>query len=226
MHFSKSLSQNFLSDPNTIRKFVDLVDIEKPLLEIGPGSGAITNELKRRGAEVIAIEKDRRLVEEYGWIEGDILTYDLESLPVCNVISNLPFSVTAPILTRLLPRRDLFGSLTLIVQKELAERMLGKPMGRFSILCQFYADISYGFTISKNCFIPKPKVEAAAVQLTLKEPPKVDEELFFALVKKAFHQRRKMIGKTVGRELVEKAGLDPTLRPERLSLDDFVRLLS
>lgn len=200
------------------------ISCDDHVLEIGPGTGMITRALQKREAQVTAVEIDRRLIAEYGWIEGDILTYDIEQMKGYKIVSNLPFAITAPVLARFLPRRDCFTTLTLILQKELAERMMGKPMGRFSLLCQFYADVSYGFTISKNCFSPKPKVDAAAVQLTLKQPPDVSEKHFFELVSKAFQGRRKMIGKTLGRDLIAKTSLDPTLRPEKLTLSDFVKL--
>ncbi|MCH9609511.1 MAG: Ribosomal RNA small subunit methyltransferase A [Chlamydiales bacterium] len=201
---------------------------EETIFEIGPGKGSVTKAMEKRGANVIAVEKDHRLSEAYGWIEGDILTYDLEQLPKCKVVSNLPYHLTSPILARLLPRRDLFTTLTVIVQKEMGERMVASPgsksYGRFSIFNQFYADVKYAFTIGPNAFSPKPKVESAVIHLTLKEPPQVDEAPFFELVKKAFQTRRKMVGKTIGKTFVVQAGIDPTLRPEMLSLDDFLKI--
>lgn len=229
----KKFSQNFLNDPSIISNVVDLVDVQQgeAIFEVGPGAGALTREMQKRGANVIALEKDHRLVERYGWIEGDILFYDLDDLSrltfsdsPCKLVSSVPYAISTPFIERLLPRRDLFTSLTLILQKEFVERMLGKPMSPLTHFCQFYAEAKFGFLIPKKYFSPPPKVDSAVIQLIPKKPPEVDPKRFFKLVEKAFQQKRKTIGKTVGKEPVEKVGLDPNLRPEQLSFNDFKRL--
>lgn len=236
----KGLSQNFLIDGNIVRKIVTTADIKKGdhVLEIGPGPGALTEELTLRGAHVFAVEKDHifaQALKRFPHVEvydADILTFDFSQLPTpLKVVSNLPYHLTAPILTLLAPRRDLFSSLTVMVQEEVARRMVARAKtsdyGSLTVFLNFYTQPLYGFKVSRRCFYPRPKIDSAIVKLDLKTPPNVDEKSFFQFVHTAFQQRRKMVKSTLGSEmgpLLEILGEDPQARPEELSLEVFLKL--
>lgn len=245
----KGLSQNFLIDGNIIRKIVASADV-KPgslVMEVGPGPGALTEELLRVGARVLAVEKDHALAEalsrldptgeQLSVIEGDVLELSFNELKEkMQMIANLPYHVTTPILTHVIKRRSLFSRLTLMVQEEVARRFSALPgtkeYGSITIFLNFYADVRYLFSVGHRCFYPAPKVDSAIVQFTLKEPPHVDnEEAFFEMVRKAFHQRRKMLRASLRKEYgaekivaaLKEIGLKDTARPEELSLDEFLK---
>ncbi|MFN0064980.1 MAG: 16S rRNA (adenine(1518)-N(6)/adenine(1519)-N(6))-dimethyltransferase RsmA [Chlamydiales bacterium] len=214
----KSLSQNFLIDANVVEKALDIAEIcaHDAVLEIGPGPGAITERLLKRGASVISVERDRDYPATH---HADILEFPLETLPLhTKIVSNLPFHLTAPILAKIVPFG--FQSVTVFVQEEVARRMVAQPntkeYGSFSLLLQFYAEVRYGFKVSKHCFYPRPNVEAAVVQILPKKRPDVEEESFFAMVHKAFQGRRKMLRRTLG--------FGGERRPENLSLQEFIAL--
>lgn len=247
IHPKKGLSQNFLIDGNIVRKIVATAAI-KPgdsVLEIGPGPGALTEALLEAGASLTAVEKDRVYAkalsrfERVQAIEGDILEFDLDQLPKgSKVVSNLPYQLTSPILARLLPRHDLFSSVTVMVQEEVARRMVGKPStpdySSFTLFVNFYTRPLYAFFVSHNCFYPRPKVDSAVVHFVLKPPPSdIDPPIFFKFVRTAFGQRRKMLRRSLkelcgGSETVEAAlnelQLNPLARPENLSLEAFILL--
>lgn len=236
----KGLSQNFLVDGNIVRKIVATAGIQKGdnVLEIGPGPGALTEELLELGATIFAVEKDHVFAEALKRFEtvkvfdADILTFDFSVLPTpLKVVSNLPYHLTAPILTMLAPRRDLFSSLTVMVQEEVARRMVAQAKtsdyGSLTVFLNFYTNPVYAFKVSRQCFYPRPKVDSAIVKLDLKTPPQVDEEGFFKFVHTTFQQRRKMVKSTLGSELgplLEELGEDPQARPEELSLEIFLKL--
>ncbi len=219
----KSLSQNFLVDRNIIEKLIQHVKPGDQVLEIGSGPGAITELLRERGAEVFPIEKDERFVAATNAILGDILDYDLDTLPSgLKVISNLPYQISSPILTRLVPRRDKFEQITVLVQEEVARRYTAKPgsklYGSITVFLQFYADVKWVSKVKRNAFWPVPNVDSAIIDITPKEPPPVDAEQFFSMVRTAFNQRRKMIRSTIG--------IDSNARPETLSLGDWLELFA
>ncbi len=241
VHPKKALSQNFLVDGNIIRKIVQEAAISSGdvVLEIGPGPGALTEALCAAGARVIAVEKDRvyaqalKRFESVEVHEGDFLHFDLSILPKnTKVVANLPYQLTAPILTRLAPGN--FSTLTLMVQEEVARRIAAQPKtkdyGSLTVFLAFYAAARYAFKVSRRCFYPSPKVDSAVITLTLREPPPVDPEAFFAFVRQTFQQRRKMIKSTLKNpqigEILEKIGEDPQSRPEDLSLDSFLSIYS
>ncbi|MFZ0566189.1 MAG: 16S rRNA (adenine(1518)-N(6)/adenine(1519)-N(6))-dimethyltransferase RsmA [Chlamydiales bacterium] len=246
IHPKKSLSQNFLVDSNIINKIIEEAKVQKGdyILEIGPGVGAITQELVKKGAQVIVVEKDSVLaktlfhLEGVEVFEGDILEFPFEKLKrKAKIVSNLPFHVTAPILTRLVPRKDLFTSMTFIVQKEVAMRMIAPPntanYGSLTLFLNFYASVRHAFGVSRHCFYPKPDIEASAVTLNLHEKPDVNSENeFFLLVRSAFQQRRKMIRNSLKKyhdseaiaQALDKMGLDLKARAENLSLEAFLTL--
>jgi 16S rRNA (adenine1518-N6/adenine1519-N6)-dimethyltransferase len=246
----KGLSQNFLIDGNIVRKIISFAGVKKGdhILEVGPGPGVLTEELLNQGACVTAVEKDRKFAHALTRLqtsdqrlvifEDDILLWDISSRlsPSTKMISNLPYNITTPILTRFLPRQDLFDSITVMVQKEVGERMWAKPStkayGSLSIFVQFYSDPIKGFIVEPSCFYPPPKVQSAVIQFRLKKPPEINEGRFFEITRRAFQQRRKMVRTSlkehVPLELLEKGlhkiGKGLQVRPEDLSLADFLVL--
>lgn len=242
----KSLSQNFLVDSNIIAKMIDRAEVTEGdyILEIGPGVGAITEGLVRAGARVLVVEKDPTLartlhrLEAVEVFEGDILEFPFERLKQkAKVISNLPFHLTGPILTRLLPRNDLFTSLTVILQKEVARRMIALPhtadYGSLTVFLNFYSTVHYAFPVSHHCFYPKPDVDAAVMTLNLHQKPYVDSEKeFFLLMRTAFQQRRKMVRNSLRKycesqdiaKVLEQIGIDVNARAENLSLESFLAI--
>lgn len=253
----KGLSQNFLIDGNIIRKIVDLADVEKGdcILEIGPGPGVLTEELLKRGARVLAIEKDRGFADklkrfqsqgELFILQEDILEVDLEKAikqagmdaPV-KVISNLPYHITTPIIAKLLGYKDLFSSIVVMVQDEVARRFTGqkktKDYSSITVFLSFFAKVRYGFKVKRTCFMPSPKVDSAVVLIHPKDPPIENEEeqkQFLQLVRTAFNQRRKTIRSSLHKlypkeivvEALKKASLSIDARAEELDLEEFLRL--
>lgn len=230
----KSLSQNFLIDGNVLQKIVKVADIkpEDHVLEIGAGPGALTEALLKTGARVTAVEKDHLFAEALSRFEGlDVFEGDIRDFPFerlerpVKVVSNLPYHLTTPILVLLMPRKERFSALTLMVQEEVARRMTAKPAspgyGLLTLFLAFYSECSYAFKVSPNSFHPVPKVHSAIVQLRLRQPPPVDEEGFFRMLRLAFMQRRKMLRSSL-RELYPT--IEAQERPEALSLEEFVEL--
>jgi 16S rRNA (adenine1518-N6/adenine1519-N6)-dimethyltransferase len=254
----KGLSQNFLIDGNIIRKIVALSDVQSDdtVLEIGPGPGALTQALLETGAHVVAVEKDAVLAEALERLQNpalqltvfchDILTFPLEQeMPrfimegkKAKVIANLPYHLTTPIVTQLVPLRDIFSILIVMVQEEVARRFTAQPdtpdYSSFSIFLRFYTTPRYAFTVSRNCFYPIPKVNSAIVVLELREPPLCEEEIntFFQLTRTAFEQRRKMLRASLKHlfppqrveQALEEIGQTQLARPEALSLEQFLQL--
>lgn len=224
------------------------------ILEIGPGPGSLSEALLETGATLLAVEKDRTLAAALERLKtperkfevfcDDILEFPIEDTlknylqpgQKAKVIANLPYHVTTPILTRLVTMHHIFSSLVLMVQEEVARRFVAKPgtseYSSITVFLEFFSKPSYAFRVSKNCFYPKPNVESAVVMLELKEPPNVDQEAFFKMTRTAFSHRRKML-RTSLRELyapdvilkaLNAIGKTPEVRPEELSLDDFLEL--
>ena len=231
----KRLSQNFLIDGNIVRKIVDAADIQPgdTVLEIGPGPGALTQELLRRGARCIAVEKDRLFAQAFSRLGGDLVVYEEDFLefplrerlvagPV-KVVSNLPYHLTSPILGKICEASDLFLSATVMVQREVAARMVGLERGPLSLFLSVYSNPSIAIKlISRNCFMPAPNVDSAVVHLSFKTPVLANPEPFLAWVRKAFQQRRKMLRATLGIQREPYA----TARPEDLSLEQWLDLYS
>lgn len=252
----KSLSQNFLIDKNIIQKIVAKANIcpDDLILEIGPGPGALTKQIANTSKNIIAIEKDRTfanyLAKEYPHItvyEYDFLKFPLrETLSSKNkkakVIANLPYSITSPIIAKLLYNYDLFSEITIMVQYEMAKRLASshnsKNYSAFTVFTNFYSDLEFLFEISPNCFFPRPKVKSAIIKLTLKNPPiDLDRDKFHLFVQKCFQQRRKKImtplknyciETNIALEKLERAlkesKINSDARPENLSCQHFCEL--
>lgn len=256
----KGLSQNFLLDGNIIRKIVESAGVSKEslVMEVGPGPGALTEALLGTGAHILAIEKDRALAAalkthpDFDQKRLDVCCEDILTFPFeeklrehtsfdpekrCQLVANLPYHLTTPIMTRFIPRTDLFSSVTVMVQDEVAKRFVAKPgtkeYGAITLFLNFYSTPHYAFKVSSHCFYPKPKVDSAVVVFNLKQPPAgVDRESFFKLTRTAFSQRRKMLtsslGKLYAKDSIKDAlaaqNLLPTARPEELSLEQFLAL--
>lgn len=246
---SKKLSQNFLIDSNIVHKLLDEAQIKADdvVLEIGPGTGAITQQLIHRGARVIGIEKDYHLAlalsemlnsDQCTIIQGDILDIDLPSFLPKNqkikVISNLPFQITSLIFDKLLPMYHFIETLTLILQKDVLHRLLAQPKSKtfssLTLFTEFYASIRHCFDVSASCYYPKPAVETAVVQLTLKEVKYPHIQKVLQMIRRTFGQRRKMLSSTLPlpsqkvQDALRALSLDPLARPEDLNLDNWGRL--
>ncbi|MCH9616975.1 MAG: Ribosomal RNA small subunit methyltransferase A [Chlamydiia bacterium] len=244
----KSLSQNFLIDQNVVSKIVDAANVKAGdvVLEIGPGSGALTVEMLKRGAIVYAVEYDARasaILEKYlkqdenfHLINQDILATDLSFLkPGAKIVSNLPYHITSPIIAKIASLHGVFTDIIIMVQKEMAERILSKApstnRSSFSIFTSFYFKKKSLFLVKPGCFIPKPKVDSVILSLTPKSTlPLKDPDPFFAFVRKAFSQKRKMISSVLKEYDIPKAleaiDCNPKARPEQLSLQNFLDLWS
>lgn len=230
--------QHFLIDPNIQRKIVALVDAkpEDLILEIGPGLGALTDQLLLTGANITVIEKDPRFVNilksEFASgnltvIEGDILSFNLSKIlpkkkptvKLLKVVGNLPYYITTPIVLFLINHRKLIDYAVLMMQKEIIDRMLAQPgtkdYGRLTILARFYADVTREFDVSPSCFSPKPKVKSSVAKFVFHgKEPNVDETLFFEVVRFAFNERRKNVLNAVShgfREIYPKAAIESAL---------------
>lgn len=255
----KGLSQNFLTDGNILRKIVRLAEIQPQdlVLEIGPGPGALTEVLLAHPIRLLAVEKDVALAEALqnrkNHLPGrlEVLADDFLALPLeetlkkrllpsqkAKIVANLPYHLTTPILARLLPHHSLISSLTVMVQKEVAERMYGTPntadYSSFSIFLAFYADVHKGFSVSRHCFYPVPKVDSQVVHLSLRPPPLTEPSAtqFFQLTRTAFGKRRKMLRSSL-KELYPMQKVEEALavlqkpvstRPQELHLTEFLAL--
>ncbi len=257
-HFSKSLGQNFLVErwvPQDIAA-ASGAGTGVGVLEIGPGIGPLTVELAQRAERVTAVELDKDLLpilaetlsglDNVNVISGDIMKLDLEDLvsqqfsgltPM--VCANLPYNITTPVLTLLL-KSGLFSAITVMIQKEVAQRICAAPgtsdYGAFTVLCQYHAKTELLFQVPRECFLPAPKVTSAVVRLTPCPPPEQvhNKPLFFQVVRGAFGLRRKTLlnslsaafplEKEVLRSRIEAAGLSPEVRGEKLGIPDFARL--
>lgn len=232
----KSLSQNFLIDGNIVRKIADSVDPkpEEIILEIGSGPGALTEELLKRGAKVIAIEKDRLFAKALERLqvenrltiyEADVLDFDFSALTPkapFKVAANLPYHITTPILEKLCDHQPLFSSAHLMMQKEVADRMLASPgtkeISPLTLFLQIYAKASLALKVSKNCFYPTPKIDSSIIRLDFHPPTVEFPQELMDWIRKAYCQRRKMLRSSLG--------IDSTQRPEDLSLQQWVSLFN
>lgn len=248
----KRFGQNFLQDGNVIRRIIRAIN-PKPgqrLVEIGPGLGALTEELLAGCGELDVVELDRDLIprlrtqffqyqERLRIHQADALKFDFSSLKddarPLRVVGNLPYNISTPLIFHLLSYSGLIEDMYFMLQKEVVERLAAKPgdsaYGRLGIMAQYYCEVSSLFLVGPEAFHPQPKVDSAIVKLRpYSEPPHPADccEDFATLVRTAFGQRRKTLRNNLKKllpgEQIEAAGIDPGLRPENLSLIDFVLL--
>lgn len=251
----KRLGQNFLIDKNIKDKILTNLDLDSgdTVIEIGAGFGELTRGLAEIAGKVFAIEKDGNIVRilkealklpgNTELLQEDFLDFDMRGArPGKKVIvyGNLPYYITSPIIEKLIDNRALIDTIYLVVQKEVAERIVAAPgskeIGRLSLYAQYYTDPEILFRISKNSFYPAPEIESAFLKLSIRKAPPVSvksEELLFRIIKKAYSQRRKTITNSIADEKLKKsetlallkaARINPSSRPETLSLKDFARL--
>ena len=259
-HFSKAKGQNFLIAPWVPQSIAEQAGVDETagVLEIGPGIGSLTQQLCLRAKKVCAVELDQRLepilditVGEFDNLEiiwNDVLKLDLPALvegefsglrPMA--CANLPYYITSPILTALL-EADCFESVTVMVQKEVAQRIAAAPgsadYSAFTVFCQYYAEPALLFDVPAHCFLPQPKVTSAVIQLKVRKKREwdvLDENIFFRTVRASFAMRRKKLsnglasgfpelGKNGASEVIAQAGFDANVRGETLSIPEFARI--
>lgn len=237
--FKKSLGQNFLIDTNILHNIVAEADLtkEKGAVEIGPGIGALTEQLGRAAGKVMAIEIDQRLLpiladtlspyENIEVVHGDVLELDLKALLAekmagvekISVVANLPYYVTTPILMKLLEERLPLENIVVMIQKEVAERIAAKPgtkdYGSLSVAAQFYAETEVAMIVPASVFIPRPNVDSAVIRLKVRDRPPVevdDQDMFFRVVRSSFAQRRKTLLNNLMNGLFRKEQKDEVIQ--------------
>ena len=259
--FQKKFGQNFLIDSNILESIVSAADITKDdfVLEIGPGIGTMTQYLCEAARQVVAVEIDKMLIpilkdtlSEYDNVEvinQDVLKLDIKALaqeknngkPI-KVVANLPYYITTPIIMGLFESKVPIESITIMVQKEVANRMQtgpgSKDYGALSLAVQYYADAKVQLNVSASCFMPRPNVDSAVIKLTAHEKPvvDVDETLMFKVIRASFNQRRKTLvnGLKNSSELdytkeeivqaIKAIGKEENIRGEKLTLEEFAAL--
>ncbi|SKA67566.1 dimethyladenosine transferase [Eubacterium uniforme] len=260
--FQKKFGQNFLIDANILDCIIDGANITKDdmVLEIGPGIGTMTQFLCERAREVVTVEIDKNLIsilndtlssyDNVTIINEDILKVDIKKIaeekndgkPI-KVVANLPYYITTPIIMGLFESHVPLESITIMVQKEVADRMQtgpgSKEYGALSLAVQYYSKAEVLVEVSPNCFIPRPKVGSSVIKLTLHKDERVnvnDEKLMFRLIRASFNQRRKTLSNGIKNspelsysredvvEALKEMGLDENIRGEKLSLEEFAKL--
>ncbi|MDE5865124.1 MAG: 16S rRNA (adenine(1518)-N(6)/adenine(1519)-N(6))-dimethyltransferase RsmA [Lachnospiraceae bacterium] len=260
--FRKKFGQNFLIDANILEKIVDAAQIDETdcVLEIGPGIGPMTQYLAERAKSVFAVEIDANLIpilqdtlssyNNVNIINQDILKVDINHIveeqnggnPI-KIVANLPYYITTPIIMSLLEKHVKLQSITIMVQKEVADRMQAEPgtkdYGALSLAVQYYTKPEIIAKVPASCFMPRPNVDSTVIRLTRYEHPPVealDEEYLFAVIRASFNQRRKTlinglsnagnlgIGKERAAAVLEQMGLPTQIRGEALTLEQFTEL--
>ena len=257
MRAKKSLGQHWLHDSTTLAEIIEIAEVRSSdtVLEIGPGLGSLTEVLLAEGAQVIAVEKDKELfdalredsaglyslgVKNLVLVNEDILEFDLKELPAgYKVVANIPYYLTSNLVRILSESANPPKSATLLVQKEVAERLAAKPgnMSLLSVTSQMFFEPSLGPVVPAKLFSPPPKVDSQIIKLQRRPTPLFDEQdskELFRLVKAGFSNRRKTllnslsaglhISKEESGKLLRKAGIDPQTRPQELSLEQWLRL--
>ena len=260
--FKKKFGQNFLIDPHVLDKIVDAAQITKDdfVLEIGPGIGTLTQYLCENARQVLAVEIDDKLIpilketlQPYDNVEvlhGDILKQDIQQIadtyndgkPI-KVVANLPYYITTPIIMELFESHVPLANVTVMVQKEVADRMKAEPgtkdYGALSLAVQYYAKPYIAAFVPPNCFMPRPNVGSAVIRLDClaRVPVEVhNEKLMFRLIRASFNQRRKTLQNGIANSAelsftkeqaaraIEQTGFDVRIRGEKLGLEEFARL--
>lgn len=254
--FTKSLGQNFLTDSSVLRDIVEGAEVNKEdfVIEIGPGVGTLTRELLQNAKRVCAIELDSELIpilteelkdfDNFTLVHKDAMKVDFNEIigdeKSVKLVANLPYYVTTPIIAKLLNDEYKFKSLTVMIQKEVAERIAAAPdskdYGALSLLVQYYCDTNIVRRVGPGSFVPQPKVDSIVIRLDRLEEPRVkvkDTKLLFRVIRDSFNMRRKTLWnalKPIGLskesllQAFEKAGIDPGRRGETLSLEEFAVL--
>ena len=262
-HPNKRLGQNFLIDKNVLRKIIEAADIKSTdtILEVGPGIGTLTKELAEKASRVIAIEKDPKMVEilketlksfnNVEIIQGDILKinaidYQLQTTNY-KLVANIPYYLTSPLIRKFLEdppshkATDGQGKnppqeIILMIQKEVAQRICAKPpkMSLLAVSVQFYAEPKIISYVSKNCFLPAPKVDSAIIKIVPQKKQNISSDLFFTVVKAGFSQPRKQLVGNLSKNLkinkekttawMLKNKVEPNKRAEALNIDDWMNL--
>lgn len=262
-NFQKKFGQNFLIDANILEKIIIAADVKKEdcVLEIGSGIGTMTQYLCENAREVVAVEIDKKLIpilqedtlssyNNVSIINKDILKVDINAIvqeknggkPI-KVVANLPYYITTPIIMGLFENHVPLESITIMVQKEVAQRMQVSPgtkdYGALSLAVQFYAEPKIMMSVPASCFMPRPNVDSAVIKLTRYEKPPVqvkDEKLMFDIIRAAFNQRRKTLVNSLSNAAalnlnkqaivvaLEAMGMPATVRGEALSLAQFAKL--
>ncbi|MBF0328923.1 MAG: ribosomal RNA small subunit methyltransferase A [Nitrospirae bacterium] len=246
----KHLGQNFLFDPSILARIIEVSGLtaDDLVVEVGPGHGRLTKMLAMAARQVIAIELDRDLhkallselrdFSNIELIEGDVLEFPFETLDKFKAIANIPYYITTPIIFRLLETATNLESMTLTIQKEVAERIVAKPCtkdyGVLSLAVQYYGEPEIKFLIPKGAFKPTPKVDSAVLNVKKLAVPRVaakDKKFFFKVVRTAFAQRRKTLSnslKPLQKEnllpVLEALGIDAKRRPETLTIEEFAMI--
>ena len=260
--FQKRFGQNFLIDTHVLDKIIDSAQITKDdfVLEIGPGIGTMTQYLCERAREVVAVEIDKNLIPILSdtlknYSNVTVINEDILKLDICKlaeaknqgkpikVVANLPYYITTPIIMGLFESHVPIDSITIMVQKEVAERMQEKPgskeYGALSLAVQYYAKPEIVANVPPNCFMPRPNVGSAVIRLTRHTEPKIvvkDEKFMFKLIRASFNQRRKTVQNGINNsaelsiskdavvEALRKMGLSESIRGEALTLAQFAEL--
>lgn len=260
IHANKNLGQNFLVDDETVSGIIEAANISKEdlVIEIGPGLGTITKELLERAGKVICIELDERMItilkdrfslyDNFELINEDVLKVNLqkliskENMKTTKVVANLPYYITTPIIMKLLEERLNIETITVMIQKEVAERLVAEPgkgeSGAITYGVHYYTKPKTVLQVPNTAFIPEPKVNSTVIQLEVQREPTVkvsNEEKLFELIKIAFMQKRKTLinaltnSNKYGRKedvqkVIEEIGLDLRIRPEKLTLEQYAEL--
>ena len=258
LRYRQSLGQNFIYDEELLAALTEAAGVteSEDVLEIGPGCGSLTKHLCRSARSVLSVELDERLIpllraflsEEKNWnvVQGDIMSVDLKKITAgleapFAVVANIPYYITTPLIQRLLTSGLPLSRLALMVQKEVADKILAAPgeagWGPLAVRCQYQCDPKRAMEVPAACFTPPPKVDSTFILLPLREEPAVkvkNEELFFRVVNAAFALRRKTLlnglcaafrtERAQAAGWLEKAGIDPMIRGEKLAIADLGRL--
>lgn len=261
---NKKLGQNFLIDENVIDTIVNTSEISSDdlVIEIGPGLGTLTQKLLQKAGKVIAIELDERMISilkdrffiyhNFEIINEDVLKVDLNKLIKENkeqlglkrtkIVANLPYYITTPIIMKLLEEKLNIESITVMIQKEVADRLTaipgGKNSGAITYTVYYYATSEEVLTVPNNSFIPEPEVESEVIKLNLRKEPVIkvkDEKKFFSLIKSAFMQRRKTLLNAIGNsglnttkeqmeQILKELDIDTKVRGEALTINQFAKI--
>ncbi|MCR3761395.1 16S rRNA (adenine(1518)-N(6)/adenine(1519)-N(6))-dimethyltransferase RsmA [Clostridium felsineum] len=254
--FSKRLGQNFLIDDTVLEDIVEGAEIDKEdfIIEIGPGVGTLTRRLLEAAKRVCAIELDESLIpiinnemkeyDNFSLIHNDALKVNFNELigdeKSVKLVANLPYYVTTPIISNLLNKGYNFKSLTIMIQKEVGDRIAAEPgkkdYGALTLLVKYYCDVKVIRVVKPTCFIPEPKVDSLVIRLDKLDEPRVkvkDEKMFFSVIRSSFNMRRKTLWNAMktfklSKEKLEKvfeaAEIDPKRRGETLSIEEFAKL--